>query len=79
MAGDTVVALLEGDVGRGVAHEAARRLDTTDLEERVKDMYREVAEEPHKDCHFETGRPLAERLGYPPTDLPAQPARSPGR
>ena len=47
----------------------ARRLDTTDLEVRVKDMYREVAEEPHGDFHFETGRPLAERLGYPPADL----------
>ena len=46
-----------------------RRLDTTDLEERVKDMYREVAEEPHKDFHFETGRSLAERLGYPPAHL----------
>ena len=52
----------------------ARRLDTTDLEERVKDMYREVAEEPHKDFHFETGRPLAERLGYPPADLDRIPA-----
>jgi SAM-dependent methyltransferase len=46
-----------------------RRLDTSDLEARVKDMYREVALEPHKDFHFETGRPLAERLGYPPDDL----------
>jgi SAM-dependent methyltransferase len=52
----------------------ARRLDTTDLEARVKDMYREVAEEPHKDFHFETGRPLAERLGYPPADLDRIPA-----
>jgi arsenite methyltransferase len=46
-----------------------RRLDTRDLEARVKDMYREVAREPHKEFHFETGRPLAERLGYPPHDL----------
>jgi SAM-dependent methyltransferase len=53
-----------------------RRLDTSDLEARVKDMYREVAEEPHKDFHFETGRPLAERLGYPPADLDRIPAEA---
>jgi arsenite methyltransferase len=51
-----------------------RRLDTGDLEARVKDMYREVAEEPHKDFHFETGRLLAERLGYPPAELDRIPA-----
>lgn len=53
-----------------------RQLDTSDLEARVKDMYREVAEEPHKDFHFETGRPLAERLGYPPADLDLIPAEA---
>jgi arsenite methyltransferase len=52
----------------------ARRLDTTDLEARVKEMYREVAEEPQRDFHFEIGRPLAERLGYPPADLDRIPA-----
>jgi arsenite methyltransferase len=41
------------------------QLDTTELEQRVKDMYEEVALEPQRDFHFETGRPLAERLGYP--------------
>lgn len=51
-----------------------RQLDITDLEVRVKDMYREVAEEPHKEFHFETGRALAERLGYPPGDLDRVPA-----
>jgi len=53
-----------------------RQLDTSDLEARVKDMYREVAEEPHKDFHFETGQPLAERLGYPPADLDRIPAQA---
>lgn len=43
----------------------ARTLDTQDLEPRVKEMYREVAEEPDKEFHFETGRALAVRLGYP--------------
>jgi hypothetical protein len=40
-------------------------LDTHELEQRVKSMYEEVALEPDREFHFETGRPLAERLGYP--------------
>jgi arsenite methyltransferase len=52
----------------------AQTLDTQDLEHRVKEMYREVAEEPFKEFHFETGRALAERLGYPPAELDAIPA-----
>jgi arsenite methyltransferase len=40
-------------------------LDTRELETKVKDMYRHVAEEPHGRYHFELGRALAERLGYP--------------
>jgi arsenite methyltransferase len=46
-----------------------RQLDTTQLEQRVKRMYEEVALEPEHEFHFETGRALAERLGYPPADL----------
>ena len=49
-------------------------LDTGDLDRRVKEMYREVAEEPFKEFHFETGRALAERLGYPSAELDAIPA-----
>ena len=49
-------------------------LDTGDLDRRVKEMYREVAEEPFKGFHFETGRALAERLGYPSAELEAIPA-----
>jgi SAM-dependent methyltransferase len=52
----------------------ARQLDTTELEERVKHMYEEVALEPQREFHFETGRPLAERLGYPAADLDRIPA-----
>ena len=55
---------------------AARQLDTGELEARVKRMYREVAEQPHQEFHFETGRALAERLGYPPGDLDRIPARA---
>jgi arsenite methyltransferase len=51
-------------------------LDTHELEQRVKEMYREVAEEPDKEFHFETGRPLAVRLGYPAAELDAIPAPS---
>jgi len=41
------------------------RPDLHELESKVKDMYRHVAEEPAGDYHFELGRSLAERLGYP--------------
>jgi arsenite methyltransferase len=51
-------------------------LDTQELEQRVKDMYREVAETPEREFHFETGRALAERLGYPSEQLDAIPAPS---
>src|SRR5215217_4534519 len=51
-----------------------RQLDTTELEQRVKRMYEEVALEPEREFHFETGRPLAERLGYPRGDLDRVPA-----
>jgi len=51
-----------------------RQLDTADLTERVKSMYQEVALHPDHDFHFETGRPLAERLGYPVADLDRVPA-----
>jgi SAM-dependent methyltransferase len=52
----------------------ARTLDRTDLEARVKQMYEQVALAPEADFHFETGRGLAEHLGYPSTDLDAVPA-----
>jgi arsenite methyltransferase len=45
------------------------QLDTADLTKRVKDMYQEVALHPEHEFHFETGRPLAEHLGYPAADL----------
>jgi SAM-dependent methyltransferase len=51
-----------------------RQLDTADLTERVKGMYQEVALHPEHEFHFETGRALAERLGYPAADLDRIPA-----
>jgi arsenite methyltransferase len=53
---------------------AERQLDTADLTARVKGMYEEVALYPEREFHFETGRPLAERLGYPAADLDRIPA-----
>jgi arsenite methyltransferase len=54
----------------------ARTLDTQDLERRVKEMYHEVAEKPHNEFHFEIGRALAERLGYPRAELDAVPSEA---
>jgi ubiquinone/menaquinone biosynthesis C-methylase UbiE len=50
--------------------------DPKELEAKVKAMYRSVAEDPHGEFHFEMGRALAERLGYPPADLDRIPAES---
>ena len=49
-------------------------VDTTELRDHVREMYRAVAREPGGDYHFETGRALAERLGYPADWLDAVPA-----
>ncbi len=47
----------------------ANSLDVDRLESQVKAVYRDVARHPDEAFHFEMGRPLAERLGYPPADL----------
>ncbi|MCU7948238.1 MAG: methyltransferase domain-containing protein [Candidatus Thiodiazotropha sp. (ex Cardiolucina cf. quadrata)] len=47
----------------------AKQLDTIALERKVKAMYVDVATKPDGDFHFETGRVMAERLGYSPDDL----------
>jgi arsenite methyltransferase len=49
-------------------------VDTAALRERVRELYRDVAEHPDGEFHFETGRALAERLGYPADWLDAVPA-----
>jgi arsenite methyltransferase len=48
-------------------------VNTNELTERVQRMYSDVAENPHGEFHFETGRGLALRLGYPEQDLAAVP------
>ncbi|MCU4924612.1 methyltransferase domain-containing protein [Halobacteria archaeon AArc-dxtr1] len=47
----------------------ATKLDERELERKVKRVYRDVAAAPDEEYHFEMGRPLAERLGYPSADL----------
>lgn len=47
----------------------SRKINPQELEQRVKKMYREVALHPDVSYHFEMGRALAERLGYPPEIL----------
>jgi len=49
--------------------ETVPKLNISDLEQKVKNMYREVALNPHEKYHFEMGRALAEKLGYDPKEL----------
>ena len=46
------------------------------LREKVKLMYKQVAENPKENFHFEIGRSLAEKLGYPSSDLDKIPKES---
>ncbi|MEV6329222.1 methyltransferase domain-containing protein [Streptomyces sp. NPDC051909] len=49
-------------------------VNTLDLDEKVRALYRLVAQEPHGSYHFEMGRDLARRLGYPAGLLDRVPA-----
>jgi arsenite methyltransferase len=40
-------------------------VDFVELEAKVRQVYRQVAEQPHATYHFQMGRALAQRLGYP--------------
>ena len=48
-------------------------VDPIELRAHISEMYRAVAEQPDGDFHFELGRPVAERLGYPREWLDAVP------
>ena len=48
--------------------------DKLELEQKVKKVYTDVALHPEQTYHFEMGRPLALKLGYPVTDLDRIPA-----
>ena len=49
-------------------------VNAEELAVKVREMYRLVAEQPTGGYHFEVGRPLAERLGYPADLLDRLPA-----
>jgi len=55
---------------------ATTAFDPKELEDKVKAMYRSVAENPDGEFHFEMGRALAERLGYAQPDLDRIPAEA---
>jgi len=54
----------------------ASTVDARELEAKVKEMYREVAEHHEGTFHFEMGRAMAERLGYAPALLDRIPVES---
>ena len=51
-------------------------INIDELRSKVKSMYQQVAENPKSEFHFEMGRTLAERLGYPSADLDRIPAEA---
>ncbi len=51
-----------------------KKVDTAELELKVKKMYSDVALNPKGEYHFEMGRGLAEKLGYEKNDLDRIPA-----
>jgi len=54
----------------------SEQVNRADLETKVQAMYRDVAQNPHGEFHFEMGRAMAERLGYRPVDLDRVPAEA---
>lgn len=58
------------------ASKLQQTLDTEELRKKVKSVYRDVATDPHGEYHFETGRKLAEKLGYKSDMLNAVPRSS---
>jgi hypothetical protein len=62
-------------VGAGsCSHVRSATVDAAVLGECVRDMYGDVADQPDRAVHFETGRSLAERLGAPADWLDAVPS-----
>ncbi len=54
----------------------SKKVNAAELEQKVKNMYRDVALFPKGEYHFELGRSLAERLGYEKECLDLIPAAS---
>ncbi len=59
-----------------IATKNTTQVDAKALEQKVKMMYTDVAERPKEPYHFEMGRQLAERLGYPASKLNKIPAEA---
>ena len=59
-----------------VAPEFSPEFDPKELIKKVREIYTDVACEPHGEFHFEMGRPLCERLGYPPEVLDQIPSQA---
>jgi arsenite methyltransferase len=51
-------------------------VNITELRSKVQDVYKQVAQSPQGEFHFEMGRHLAEKLGYAPKDLDRIPAEA---
>jgi ubiquinone/menaquinone biosynthesis C-methylase UbiE len=51
-------------------------VNTAELDVKVREIYRNVAQAPNGAYHFEVGRPVAERLGYPADILDRLPAEA---
>jgi SAM-dependent methyltransferase len=56
--------------------DASTLVDAVELEAKVKEMYGRVAREEEAELHFEVGRSVAERVGYPAALLDAVPAEA---
>jgi SAM-dependent methyltransferase len=56
--------------------DASSLVDAVELEAKVQEMYEQVAREDEAALHFEVGRPVCERLGYPAALLDAIPAEA---
>lgn len=52
-----------------IYHNFMALVDPKKLQNKVKEMYKAVAQNPHGKFHFEMGRSLAIKLGYPEADL----------
>jgi arsenite methyltransferase len=56
--------------------DASSLVDAAELETKVKEMYGQVAREEEAELHFEVGRDVAARAGYPPDLLDAVPSEA---
>lgn len=62
--------------GEHTSTTAEAHVDREALRQEVRHKYRDVATDPTGAHHFHTGRPLAQRLGYPPEVVDALPDRA---